>query len=94
MHQALEFRDCLDLAILVAAYLVVQPLKAQIANLAKSMDVLSSMIQKLQEAFHGEKVHITEIDERAKSAHKRVDTLEKHVEELQQRCINCNCRSD
>lgn len=87
-----EFSTIVNLALLAAAYLIVQPLKAQIANLAKSIDLMSAVISRLQETLNSERIHIAEVDASAKSAHHRIDSVETHVEELQQRCINCNCR--
>ncbi len=89
-----EFSTVINLALLVAVYLVLQPLKAQIENLTKSLDVMSGIISKLQELFSTERIHIAKVDESVKSAHLRVDELERKMEELQKRCIDCSCRGD
>lgn len=84
-----EFGTLINLILLAATYLILQPLKAQISNLVKSLDVNSEAIIKLREIVNNERVHVAQLEESVKSAHKRIDEHEHKIEEIQNRCVNC-----
>ncbi len=89
-----ELGTIINLALLGATYLILQPLKSQIASLVKSLDTASAAITKLREMLNDERIHIAKVDESAKSAHKRLDDFEHKIEDIQNRCVNCQCRGD
>ena len=89
-----ELGTIVNLALLGVTYLILQPLKAKISDLVKSLDTVSKAIIKLQELLNDERIHIAKVDEAAKSAHKRLDDFEHKIEDIQNRCVNCQCRGD
>lgn len=89
-----ELGTIVNLALLGVTYLILQPLKAKISDLVKSLDTVSKAIIKLQELLNDERIHIAKVDESAKSAHKRLDDFEHKIEDIQNRCVNCKCRGE
>lgn len=89
-----EFGTLVNLILLTATYLILQPLKAQITNLVKSLDVNSEAISKLREMLNDERIHVAKVDESVKSAHRRLDEHDHNIEEIRNRCVNCQCRGE
>ena len=89
-----ELGTIINLALLGATYLILQPLKTQIASLVKSLDTASDAIIKLREMLNNERIHIAKVDESVKSAHKRLDDMEDDIKEIKNRCVNCKCRGE
>lgn len=89
-----EFGTLINLVLLCATYLILQPLKAQITSLVKSLDTNSEAIIKLREMLNDERIHVAKVDESVKFAHQRIDEHDLHIEEIRNRCMNCQCRGD
>lgn len=92
--QISELGTIINLALLAATYMILQPLKAKISDLVKSLDTASTAIIKLQEMLNDERIHIAMVDESVKSAHKRIEELNHQIEDIKNRCVNCKCRGD
>lgn len=94
MESIKEFAFLINLGLLFATYLVLQPFKTKIEDLIKSLNTNSQAIQKLQEMLNNERVHVGKLEESLESAHRRIKELVDRVQELERRCISCSCRGD
>lgn len=94
MESIKEFAFLINLGLLFATYLVIQPFKQKIEDLIKSLNTNSQAIQKLQEMLNNERVHVGRLEESLDSAHRRIKELSDRIKDLEQRCINCSCRGD
>lgn len=94
MESIKEFAFLINLGLLFATYLVLQPFKSKIEDLIKSLNVNSEAIRKLQEMLNDERVHVGKLEQSLESAHKRIKELSDRVKDLEHRCINCSCRGE
>ena len=94
MESIKEFAFLINLGLLFATYLVIQPFKQKIEDLIKSLNTNSQAIQKLQEMLNDERIHVGKLEQSLESAHKRIKELSDRIKDLEHRCINCSCRGD
>jgi hypothetical protein len=57
------------------SFLVLRPLNTTIARLEKTVELLADQIRQGNEHRHELEIRVAEIDQRAKSAHRRLDTF-------------------
>lgn len=89
-----NFNIIVSLVLLVATFLVVKPLQADIQGLSSSLNRLFEAIDGLRHEITTIQVNTKEVEQIAKSAQKRCDSLESRMSDVELRCINCNCRKD
>lgn len=87
-----NLNSILSLAVLVATYFIIKPLQVSIDGLKSTMERLTEKVDNLISADTKTQIHITEIEQIAKNAQKEVCELSERVHEVEQRCVNCNCR--
>ena len=57
------------------SFAVLRPLNTAIARLEKTIETLGAQIEKAEERRHELEIRLAEVDQRAKSAHRRLDTF-------------------
>ncbi len=57
------------------SFAVLRPLNAAIARLEKTIETFGAQIEKNEERHHALEIKVAEVDQRAKSAHRRLDTF-------------------
>lgn len=89
-----NFNVLVSLVLLAVTYLVIKPFQADIQGLRTSFNRLYEAIDGLRHDIISVQINTKEIEQIAKSSQKRCDSLEQRVADVEQRCINCNCRKD
>jgi hypothetical protein len=60
----------------IFTYVVLNPLNAAILTLQATVDKLTESVKANEARWHSSEVKLTEVDQRSKSAHRRLDHLE------------------
>lgn len=71
---------------------IINPLSTAIENLQKTVDALAKTINREQERTTDLKIKFAEIDQRAKSAHNRIDEVGERLLLVENKCNNCSCK--
>lgn len=71
---------------------IINPLSTAIENLQKTVDALAKTINREQERTTDLKIKFAEIDQRAKSAHTRIDEVGERLLLVENKCNNCSCK--
>ena len=70
-----------------------EPKEEETKALRETVAELKEVVEILRDHAVDNKVDIAKVEENAKSAHKRLDGLSERLHEVEQRCVNCQCRS-
>lgn len=81
-----QFASLVNILILLVTYLIIQPLKASITNLTKSVDHLSAVLDKTNADVGILQQQVARLDTSDKSAHKRLNELSVRVDHIEDRC--------
>ena len=87
-----NINSILSLAVLIATYFIIKPLQVSIDGLQATMEKLAQKVDSLVSENTDTQIHITEVEQIAKSAQKRLDGLADRLHDVEQRCVNCACR--
>lgn len=87
-----NLNSILSLAVLVATYFIIKPLQVSIDGLQATMEKLAQKVDSLVSENTDTQIHITEVEQIAKSTQKRVGELSTRLHDVEQRCVNCACR--
>lgn len=71
---------------------IINPLSTAIETLQKTVDALAKTINREQERTTDLKIKFAEIDQRAKSAHNRIDEVSERLLLVETKCNNCSCK--
>ncbi len=85
-----DLRDWLETAVQVSvfasfigavfSYFILKPLNASIKQLKESIDKLTAKFDKIDERQRVLEVRVAEIDQRSRSAHHRIDVIDRHLD--------------
>ena len=79
-------------AMFVVNWLYNKPKEEETKALRETVAELKEVVEILRDHAVDNKVDIAKVEENAKSAHKRLDGLAERLHEVEQRCVNCQCR--
>lgn len=96
---------CVGVAMFIVTWLYFKPVKTSIDSfkealqtsiqgLQKTMEKLADAVENLRKDSTATQIHVAELEQSVKSAHKRIDNLCERVHDMEQRCVNCTCRKE
>lgn len=89
-----NLNSLLSLAVLVATYFIIKPLQVSIDGLQSTMEKLTEKVDNLISDNTVTQVHIKEVEQIAKNAQTRVESLAGKLHEVELRCVNCTCKKE
>lgn len=89
-----NINSLLSLAVLVATYFIIKPLQVSIDGLQSTMEKLTEKVDNLISDNTITQVHIKEVEQIAKNAQMRVESLASKLHEVEIRCVNCTCKKE
>lgn len=71
---------------------IINPLSTAIENLQKTVDALLNTIKEEQTKATNMQIEIAKVDQRARSAHNRIDEVGERLLLVENKCNNCACK--
>lgn len=71
---------------------IISPLSTAIENLQKTVDALLNTIKEEQTKATNMQIEIAKVDQRARSAHNRIDEVSERLLLVENKCNNCACK--